>query len=82
MIKFNLINSGPIIHLFPGLNWDPSKEVVVICSSHSEVLDELDGVTSFLISMAPEELSNFGQVDSVLEGDTLPLCLHGTRATN
>ena len=66
MIKLNLINSGPIVHLFLGLDWDPSKEVIVICTSHPEVLDELDSVASFLISMAPEQLSNFGQVDSVL----------------
>ena len=66
MVKFNLINSGPIVHLFLGLEWDPSKEVVVICSSHPEVLDELDSVASFLISMAPEQLGHFGKVHRVL----------------
>ena len=66
MIKLHLINSGPIVHLFLGLYWDPSKEVIVICTSHPEVLDELDGMAPFLISMAPEKLSNFRQVDSVL----------------
>ena len=67
MVKFNLINSGPIVHLFLGLEWDPSKEVIVIGSSHPEVLGELDGVAPLLISMAPEQLSNVGQVNSVLE---------------
>jgi hypothetical protein len=66
LVKCNLINSGPIVHLFLGLDWDPSKEVIVISTSHPEVLDELDGMAPFLISMAPEQLSNFGQVDSVL----------------
>ena len=67
MVRFHLINSGPIIHLFLGLDWDPSKEVIVICTSHPEILDELDSMAPFLISMTPEQLSNFGQVDGVLE---------------
>merc|ERR1711872_917542 len=49
-----LINTGPVVSFFPWFDWLGTKEVVVLGSSHSEVVNELDFVASLLISMFPK----------------------------
>merc|ERR1711887_466887 len=51
-----IINSGPVINLLPWLNRIVPKEVVILSSSHPQVLNELYGMASLLICMFPEHV--------------------------
>lgn len=65
--KTYIINSLPVVGLFSWHDGIATKEIIVLRSSHSQVLDKLYCMTSLLISVAPEQISNIRKVYIVLE---------------
>merc|ERR1719462_753911 len=56
----------PRVRLLPWLNWACAEEVIVRSSPHPEIVNELLGVLSLLVSVAPEERGYLRKVHRVL----------------